>query len=60
MDPTANATYELITTLLSELDTLFPAVFPFWHLGGDEVEYLKSAVLPLSFHEREREKSVPI
>ena len=39
LDPTANATYELIQTLLAELDPIFPAEFPFWHVGGDEVRY---------------------
>lgn len=39
MDPSANATYELTDKLLKELDPLFPAAFPFWHLGGDEVPY---------------------
>ena len=38
MDPTANATYKLLETLLEELDPLFPSAFPFWHLGGDEVQ----------------------
>ena len=38
MDPTANATYKLLDTLLEELDPLFPSAFPFWHLGGDEVQ----------------------
>ena len=38
MDPTANATYKLLQTLLEELDPLFPSAFPFWHLGGDEVQ----------------------
>jgi len=39
MDPVANTTYELVETLLTEFDTFFPADFPYWHLGGDEVEY---------------------
>lgn len=39
MDPTTNATYELISTLVAELDPIFPAEFPFWHMGGDEVQY---------------------
>ena len=29
--------YDLVATLLLELDPLFPDVFPFFHLGGDEV-----------------------
>ena len=39
MDPTSNATYKLLNTLLGELDPLFPPEFGFWHLGGDEVQY---------------------
>ena len=39
MDPTANATYALISTLLAELDPIFPTEFPYWHMGGDEVRY---------------------
>jgi hexosaminidase len=39
MDPTANATYDLISTLVAELDPIFPAEFPFWHMGGDEVQF---------------------
>ena len=39
MDPTANATYKLLNTLLEELDPIFPPDFGFWHLGGDEVQY---------------------
>lgn len=39
MDPTSNATYKLLDTLLRELDPIFPAEFGFWHLGGDEVQY---------------------
>ena len=39
MDPTEEATYDLISTLVAELDPIFPAEFPFWHMGGDEVQF---------------------
>ena len=35
MNPTVNATYEVLDALLTEMMTLFPP--PFLHLGGDEV-----------------------
>ena len=39
LDPTSNATYALIDMLLATVDPFFSSEFPFWHLGGDEVEF---------------------
>ena len=41
LDPTQNATYAMLRSLLAALDPLFAnsSEFPYWHLGGDEVEY---------------------
>ena len=56
LDPTQNATYAMLRTLLATLDPLFAnrSEFPYWHMGGDEVEYECVCSLPSPTRRRSR------